>query len=331
MPEPTQGRQTYRVLCLDGGGSKGVYTLGVLHEIERLLRGRPLCEGFDAVYGTSTGSIIAAAIAVGLSVQRVSKLYLEHIPRIMRHLRVSSRDRALRTALEGTFGDATFHGLSRGRCRLGIVATDVENKRPLVFKSHEDMTHGMRAGFVPGFGARLVDAVAASCSAYPLFSQKRLDLGDHGNRLLVDGGFSANNPSMIARLDAANAERSDDDVSIISLGVGQYVETIPLRAIFQMWWMLPAVRLMTLQMAASANYIAAMFRLATKNMRCLRINGEFSDQGLATNLLENDPKKLERLYQKGRDSFADHEDRLRGLFTDRSVPDGLRQITVSEQ
>ncbi|MGA3124069.1 MAG: patatin-like phospholipase family protein [Polyangiaceae bacterium] len=304
---------TYRVLCLDGGGSKGVYTLGVLHELEKMLGGSPLCERFDAVYGTSTGSIIAAAIAVGLSVEHVLKLYLKHIPGIMGHLAAPTRDLALRKALEGAFGDATFDGLS-GRCRLGIVATDVENKRPLVFKSHEDMAHGMKASFVPGFGARLADAVGASCSAYPLFSQKRLDLGVHGRRLLMDGGFSANNPSMIAHLDAANSGVTGQDLSIISVGVGQYVETIPFRAVCQVWWMLPAVRLMAVQMAASANYIASMFRLATKSMPCLRINGEFSDQGLATNLLENNPRKLERIYQSGRESFAVHEDKLRQLF-----------------
>jgi patatin-like phospholipase/acyl hydrolase len=304
---------TYRVLCLDGGGSKGIYTLGVLHELEHLLGGAPLGGKFDAVYGTSTGSIIAAAIAVGFGIERISRLYREHIPAIMRHWRTAGRDRALAEALTGAFGKVTFDGLS-GPCRLGIVATDVENRRPLVFKSHQEMAHGRKATFVPGFGARLADAVGASCSAYPLFSQKTLDLGVQGRRLLMDGGFSANNPSMIAHLDATRAGVNEKDLSIISLGVGQYPETLPLRAIPEAWWMVPAIKLMSVQMAASANYIAAMFRLATTDMPCLRISDEFSDKELATNLLEDDTEKLERIYQKGRESFAAHEGKLRQLF-----------------
>lgn len=302
---------TYRVLCLDGGGSKGVYTLGVLQELEKLLGGRPLCERLNAVYGTSTGSIIAAAIAVGFSVERVSKLYFEHIPKIMRHLFVASRDGALRKALQGEFGDATFDGLS-GPCRLGIVATDVDDKRPLVFKSREDMAHGLKASFVPGFGASLVDAVAASCSAYPLFSQKQLDLGPRGKRLLVDGGFSANNPAMIAYVDATKAGVTAQDLSIISVGVGQYEESPPLRAMFQGLWLLPAIKVMSIQMASSANYIHWMFHLTTRDAPCLRINDECV--GLKTNLMENNTRKLEQIFQKGRDSFAKHEDRLRQLF-----------------
>ena len=54
----------FRVLSLDGGGSKGVYTLGVLKEVEAIVKA-PLCNVFDLVFGTSTGSIIAALIALG--------------------------------------------------------------------------------------------------------------------------------------------------------------------------------------------------------------------------------------------------------------------------
>jgi patatin-like phospholipase/acyl hydrolase len=48
-----------RILSLDGGGAKGFYSLGVLREIEGMIK-RPLCERFDLIFGTSTGAIIAA-------------------------------------------------------------------------------------------------------------------------------------------------------------------------------------------------------------------------------------------------------------------------------
>jgi uncharacterized protein len=51
-----------RILSLDGGGAKGFYTLGVLKEIEGMLK-CPLCERFDLVFGTSTGGIPPRAAA----------------------------------------------------------------------------------------------------------------------------------------------------------------------------------------------------------------------------------------------------------------------------
>lgn len=54
----------FRVLSLDGGGAKGFYSLGVLHEIEGMI-GCRLHERFNLIFGTSTGSIIAALIALG--------------------------------------------------------------------------------------------------------------------------------------------------------------------------------------------------------------------------------------------------------------------------
>ena len=56
------------ILVLDGGGSKGVYSLGVLKELELKL-GKPLYTHFGLIYGTSTGSIIPAlTISTGFPV-----------------------------------------------------------------------------------------------------------------------------------------------------------------------------------------------------------------------------------------------------------------------
>src|ERR1700726_1473557 len=66
----TTSEQICRVLALDGGGAKGFYTLGVLKEIEGLVN-KPLHECFDLVFGTSTGAIIAALIALGRSVDEI--------------------------------------------------------------------------------------------------------------------------------------------------------------------------------------------------------------------------------------------------------------------
>jgi hypothetical protein len=58
-----------RILSLDGGGIRGILTLEFLGVIESMLRKRSgrddfrLCDYFDLIGGTSTGSIIAAGLA----------------------------------------------------------------------------------------------------------------------------------------------------------------------------------------------------------------------------------------------------------------------------
>src|SRR5580700_1188231 len=83
-----------RVLSLDGGGAKGFYTIGVLKEIEAMV-GRPLCECFDLIFGTSTGGIIAALLALGYQVDEIHKLYREHVPVIMRQRNAPAKSAAL--------------------------------------------------------------------------------------------------------------------------------------------------------------------------------------------------------------------------------------------
>ena len=67
-----------RILALDGGGLRGILSLGILKHLEATLRARHggdrefrLCHYFDLVAGTSTGAIIAAALAAGMSVDEV--------------------------------------------------------------------------------------------------------------------------------------------------------------------------------------------------------------------------------------------------------------------
>ena len=74
-----------RLLSLDGGGVRGALTVAILERIEKLLsehHGRQVRLGdhFDLVGGTSTGAIIAGALALGYRTAQVKDFYLRLAP-----------------------------------------------------------------------------------------------------------------------------------------------------------------------------------------------------------------------------------------------------------
>jgi len=76
--DPAKGPK--RILALDGGGIRGILTLQFLKTIETLVKQRLgdealLCDYFDLIGGTSTGSIIAAGLACGMTVEALQELY----------------------------------------------------------------------------------------------------------------------------------------------------------------------------------------------------------------------------------------------------------------
>ncbi len=68
--------QKFRILALDGGGLKGVFEAAFLAAIEEDL-GVSIIYHFDLITGTSTGSIIAMGLGMGLSAARIQQFYLE--------------------------------------------------------------------------------------------------------------------------------------------------------------------------------------------------------------------------------------------------------------
>lgn len=78
-----------RILALDGGGIKGVFTAGVLAEFERAT-GRRVAEHFDLITGTSTGGILAIGLGLGLSAEALVDMYVANGGRIFGSGRLAS-------------------------------------------------------------------------------------------------------------------------------------------------------------------------------------------------------------------------------------------------
>ena len=184
----------FQILCLDGGGQKGLFSAAALAAIEDDL-GVTIDDHFDLIVGTSTGGLIALALGAGLRPKEIVSFYLENGPiifgsarRISRLWRSKHSAERLRSALTEVFGDRTLGSSIR---RLVIPAYSLDTNDVYVFKTphNERLRRDHRE--------RMVD-VALATTAAPLF----LPVHRLGNSRLIDGGVWANNPALIAVAEA---------------------------------------------------------------------------------------------------------------------------------
>ena len=299
----------YYILSLDGGGSLGVYTLGVLIELERVLP-KPLHCTFDLVYGTSTGAIIASMIGLGDAVERtIYDRYIEIAPDVMGKRCSRSRSASLLQHAKTIYGDKTFDDFL---IDIGIVCTDLEYRRPRVFKKIQKQAVGRRESFRSGFGCTIAEAVTSSCAARPFFKKNKLDLRDHGIRELIDGGFVANNPTLFALSDAlVSLKIPPGRIRVLSIGTGNYPRRHrPLVKALEMF----SPTILTLAVASS-NTVEIIRKLFFNHIRTLRIAESFTDEQYRTDFLESRPDLLQKIHQLGRESFGEREAEFLEFFS----------------
>ena len=301
----------FRILTLDGGGSKGFYTLGVLHELEAML-GTRLHERFDLIYGTSTGAIIGTLLALGYSVHEVHSLYLKHVPAIMGQKDGAPKSAALARLADEVFGNYTFGHM---KTRVGIVATRWMTELPMIFKSDHGQAFGRKATFVPGFGVSLPCAIQASCSAYPFFDRITIKTGKGEEVELFDGGFCANNPTLYAIADAAKAlgvERRD--IQVVNVGVGDFPAKSPSFLMKLTRKTIVTVELTQKILEVNTKSMEQLRSLLFDDVQTIRVSDMFDVPELATDFLEHDLKKLDLIWQRGRESFAGKEQALAAML-----------------
>lgn len=234
------------ILSLDGGGIRGALTLGYLKKIETLLKDKNgkdylLCDHFDLIGGTSTGSIIAAGLAIGKSVDELTDLYMDLGGKIFgkkrnwwnpletwKFLKAEYDYSALEKSLKDTFGAITL-GSDQIKTGLCIVAkrADTNSVWPLI-------NHPQGKFFNTSLGKNknipLWQAVRASSAAPTYFAPQMIDVGDGQRAAFVDGGVSmSNNPAltllMVATLKGFpfRWEMGADKLTIVSVGTGYSV------------------------------------------------------------------------------------------------------------
>lgn len=201
-----------KALAIDGGGIRGLIPALVLAEIERRT-GRRMATMVDLIIGTSTGGIIACALARPdpMPAAEIAAVYETDGPKIFdRSLlkRITSADGYLDERYDSAgLVDALRRHL--GDARLGdavtsvlVTAYDLEERQALLLRDPD---------------ISMVDAAHATSAAPTYFEPVRL-----GNRTLVDGGVFATNPALFAFAEA----RMRPEL-LLSLGTGSLTRPLP--------------------------------------------------------------------------------------------------------
>lgn len=216
-------QRPFKVLALDGGGYRGLYTACVLREIEA--HNGSLSAHFDLLCGTSIGGLIALGLAAGRSAadavrffeERGSQIFprgswLSRVARAVRQTAFSAKynPAALEAALVEWLGDASMASANSYLC---IPALDFTRWRPVVLKTDHDSR-------LTRDSAVLMRHVARATSAAPFYFPAAAVPGVPGQ--FLDGGLWANNPALIGLTEAlgffVGPEKPYDGVEILSIG-----------------------------------------------------------------------------------------------------------------
>jgi patatin-like phospholipase/acyl hydrolase len=224
----------FKILAIDGGGIRGIIPAAILTAIEQKT-GKHIAETFDMIAGTSTGGILALALAkpgpdgkpeyraadlADMYFRDGSTIFPQSIWRKI-HTGDYTLDEkypsdGIETVLQRYFGQTQ---LKESLVNLLVMSYEIESRMPWLFRSD-------RAKRNPNFDFPMWQVARATSAAPTYFEPERIDkLNGEGYWALVDGGTYANNPSMCAYAEARRLI-PNCDVLIVSLGTGELTRPI---------------------------------------------------------------------------------------------------------
>ena len=211
---------TFHILALDGGGTRGIYTAQLLAKIEQAF-GLRIRTCFDLIVGTSTGAIIAGAAVSDIPMQEIVELFETETPYIFRRrwyripLFLSKYPDQKLAQIIAKHLPAT--SLREIETPLMITSSEIAKSEVHIFRSNYSSRDSENASTDKDVNLR--DAILASCAAPTFFAPKSVD-----NFLLADGGLWANNPSTVALTEALSAfGKEAREIRMLSVGTGHSV------------------------------------------------------------------------------------------------------------
>ncbi len=208
---------TFHILALDGGGTRGMYTAQLLAKIEEAL-GTRIKTHFDLIAGTSTGAIIAGAAVSDIPMANIVELFETETPYIFRKrwyripLFSSKYPNTQLSQIIAKHIPAT--PLGEIATPLMITSSEITRSEVHIFRSN----YGSHDSEIAPTSKEvcLRDAILASCAAPTFFAPKSVD-----NLLLADGCLWANNPSTIAATEALSVFKKEPrKIRMLSIGTG---------------------------------------------------------------------------------------------------------------
>jgi hypothetical protein len=223
-----------KMLALDGGGIRGVLTLAILKSIEETV-GKPLYQYFDYVAGTSTGAIIAAGIACGMSVDDLIKFYRDVGPEMFQRSRLLDlidslyRNGPLQKKLKEVYGEMTDLGPANLKTLLLVVTRNVTTDSPWPLSSNPEARYnGDRSDC--NLRIPVWQLVRASTAAPIYFPPEIIQLDAKDSKktfVFVDGGVTPyNNPAFLLYRFATepayrlNWKKGERQLLLVSVGTG---------------------------------------------------------------------------------------------------------------
>lgn len=235
MASPTLFKP-YRVLALDGGGMRGLYSATVLHILANRIATETgkgaldVGKGFNLITGTSTGGLLACALAHGCSTSQIMSLYQKKGSVIFKYpiptngekiycwafrnrKKPAANATPLREELTTLFGESTIEDLYNSRgIALCIPVTNVSSQKSHIFKTPHLPSYTRDRKY------KLVDICMATSAAPFFFPLAILDdpTNPGSHEAFADGGLWANSPVLVGLIEAALLQK-ERPIQIISV------------------------------------------------------------------------------------------------------------------
>ena len=206
-------KRRFKILSIDGGGTRGGFPAAFLATIEERLRLDNIGDYFDLCVGTSAGAIISLGLGSGLNARDVFVEYETACRNIFGVNKIAGRlvpprmkQARMLAALTAVLGDKR---MSDSKVDLLVTTYDLVNQQPALYKTPHCASKECYSD------VRMVD-VAMGAAAIPVIFPA-YDAPD--GRKLVDGLVVANDPTLFGIIEAVRYYRQDpDNVDVLSIG-----------------------------------------------------------------------------------------------------------------
>ncbi len=233
---PAPGKRPFRLLSIDGGGIRGILPAMLLADLERRTN-RPIIDLFDMIVGTSTGGLIALALACPgeggkprHTARDVIRLYEVEGKRVFSRS-VWHKIRAVGNLAEGKYPSSGVEGVLEdyfGEARLKdalrdvvVPAYEIERRFPFFFKSSN-----ARVKQYYDYPMKLVIRAATAAPTY--FEPAKITIdAPNDYYALVDGAVFAYNPGMCAYTEVLSRFPDNESIVMVSLGTGELTRRLP--------------------------------------------------------------------------------------------------------